>query len=129
MAESKKDGLPRIVERRLRTEGRSASFRSNQPHKFTFNLKTEQTNEYLRSWLNREDESRKIQKIFKNNLQQKHPFARPAAKSVNKTSITLKNELYPELADNEFIEAPLAKANTSSMVIGKQKPHIPPDQI
>lgn len=93
MAESKKDGLPRIAEKRLKTEGRSASFRSNRPNprKFTFNLKTEQTNEYLKSWLNREDESRKMQKILQENLQQKHPFARPAAKSVNKTSLTLKN--------------------------------------
>ena len=92
MAESRKDGLPRIIEKRLKTEGRSASYR-NQPNfrKFTFNLKTEQANEYLRSWINREDESRKMQQILRDNLQQKQPLARPAAKSVNRTSLTLKD--------------------------------------
>lgn len=58
MADTKKDGLPKIIEKRLKTEGRSVSYRSNQHNfrKFTFNLKTElQGNEYLKSWINRED--------------------------------------------------------------------------
>lgn len=93
MAESKQDCLPRIAEKRLKTEARSASFRSNQPNlrKFTFNLKTEQASEYLKSWLSKEDESRKMQKILRQNLQQKQTLPRQTAKSVNRTTIALKH--------------------------------------